>query len=409
MTNIAIYPIRSELAGGERISAASAELLSKLEKATGYAFTLIEDLDAFHDGDLGLILVQSGGSEEIFKDQIFPKIDGPYYLLTYGAANSLAASLEILSFIQKQGKEGEILHGPVENVAERLGQILKEKGSADESKYDRLGVIGRPSDWLIASEVDYTKAKKLFKTELVDLTTQELIWDYASTAAKMPSGRVQAEFNPEELDKAYRLYKAMKQIIKDHSLTGLTIRCFDLLGSLKTTACLSLALLNEKGAPAACEGDIPALLTMYTVLKTTGLHCFQANPAWIDEKENSIIFAHCTLPLDLAEKYEFNTHFESGIGVGIHGEMRKGPVTVVKLSSDLRFFYCGEGELLENQYRDDRCRTQIKLKMDEKSPVRYFLTSPLGNHHLICYGHQKAVLEAYYRSLGLKDIEEEKR
>jgi L-fucose isomerase-like protein len=79
-------------------------------------------------------------------------------------------------------------------------------------------------------------------------------------------------------------------------------------------------------------------------------------------------------------------------------------VTIVKLSASLKQFYCQEGELEENEYRKDRCRTQIKLKLN--SPVNYFLTAPLGNHHLICYGNHKKELGDYYRSLGLDDISE---
>jgi L-fucose isomerase-like protein len=403
MANINIYPIKSDLTYGDVVSKESAALIKALEEKTGHKFALVDDIEALGDGDLGLILVQSGGSEGKFKS-LFGKAGGPFYLLTYGASNSLAASLEILSFIREEGKEGEILHGDPSYIAGRINAILQEKSQASDKRLPRLGVIGHPSDWLISSDVDYQRARKVLGVDLIDLTTQELIWDYASTSASVPEGRLEATFDKAELDKAYRLYKALKQMVKDHQLDALTLRCFDLLGSIKTTACLGLSLLNQKGEVAACEGDVPALLTSYTVYRKLGIHCFQANPCWVDAKNNEIIFAHCTLPLDMAESYVFDTHFESNIGVGIHGEMKKGPVTIVKLSASLKQFYCQEGELEENEYRKDRCRTQIKLKLN--SPVNYFLTAPLGNHHLICYGNHKKELGDYYRSLGLDDISE---
>ena len=39
----------------------------------------------------------------------------------------------------------------------------------------RLGVIGKPSDWLISSDVNYQSAKDLFEIELININISELI------------------------------------------------------------------------------------------------------------------------------------------------------------------------------------------------------------------------------------------
>ena len=39
----------------------------------------------------------------------------------------------------------------------------------------RLGVIGKPSDWLIASNVDYKNVKNKFNIELINIDINELI------------------------------------------------------------------------------------------------------------------------------------------------------------------------------------------------------------------------------------------
>ena len=56
--------------------------------------TSIEDYDC----DLKLIFVQTGGVEGLFL-QNFDKLQPPYYILTNGENNSLAASMEILTYI----------------------------------------------------------------------------------------------------------------------------------------------------------------------------------------------------------------------------------------------------------------------------------------------------------------------
>lgn len=394
---IAIYPIRSPLHNEVMIEENSRRLLDDLKAFTGFEYEIV-DLDHLYDADLSLILIQSGGSEGEFK-KIYNQLRAPYYLLTYGGNNSLAASLEILTFINQQGKDGEVLHGNGSYIAKRILELLSVE---KEREYDRLGVIGIPSDWLIGSHVDYPKAKTVFGVELVDLTTSELIENYQNIDQRSIELPKLASYDEKELLEAYRVYLALKKMVVDHNLKGLTIRCFDLLDTIKTTACLGLALLNREGIIASCEGDIPAMLSAYSILKVTKEHAFQANPAFIDRDKNTILFAHCTLPLDMVDSYTFDTHFESSIGVGIHGEMKVGDITILKVGPHLDSFYCEEGTLVENQYKKDKCRTQIMLHMN--ADLSYFLSHPLGNHHLICYGKKKEALVEYLTSIGLKEV-----
>jgi L-fucose isomerase-like protein len=86
----------------------------------------------------------------------------------------------------------------------------------------------------------------------------------------------------------------------------------------------------------------------------------------------------------MAEQVRLMTHFESGIGVPVRGMMKETEVTLFKLGADLSQFYVEEGKIVTNLTENNLCRTQIEVQLDD---VRYFLRSPLGNHHLIVYGH----------------------
>ena len=396
-----VYPIKSVLSYGDTISKESGKLLNDLAEKTGYEFRLV-GLDQLSQGDLPLILVQSGGSEGFFKRDIYPSYPGPYYLLTYGSSNSLAASLEILSFIKEENKKGEVLHGNNDYIASRLKALFAEK-KAQEKTPARLGVLGQPSDWLISSDVDYAKAQEIFHIDLVDVPEERVLKLIQDHQGKVPPKTFTASFNPSELDKAYGIYEALKQLCVDEKFAGFTLRCFDIIKAVKMSACLGLSLMNRDGIVASCEGDVPAMITAYAILQCLGVHAFQANPNWIDPLKNQLTLAHCTLPLDMADSYQFDTHFESGIGVGIHGVMKPGDVTIVKVGSSLNEFYCEEGTILHNEYRPDRCRTQIVIQLN--APVTYFLKSSLGNHHQVIYGHHQKELKAYFESLGLRQIE----
>ena len=135
------------------------------------------------------------------------------------------------------------------------------------------------------------------------------------------------------------------------------------------------------------------MLSMKIAQAVTGKSAFQANPARINPETGELLFAHCTIPFDMVDDYELDTHFESGIGVGIRGFMKPGPVTIFKVSGGLGRHYAEEGMLVECQGNSDLCRTQQLIQLNDKEAARYFLTTPIGNHHVIMQGHHKAVLD----------------
>jgi hypothetical protein len=137
----------------------------------------------------------------------------------------------------------------------------------------------------------------------------------------------------------------------------------------------------------------------------TGVSGFQANPSRIDPEAGEILFAHCTIPVNMVSGFTFNTHFESGIGIAISGDIPAGDATIFKLSGDLKRSFCCEADLLKCQSEANLCRTQAILKIkgssDERTSIckNYFLMSPVGNHHVVFTGAQKEVFDAFVQQL----------
>ena len=371
MKNIAIYTLTSELHDEAAVGTVTKEFLGSL--GITYEFRGNDYAD-YGSHTLSLIYVRTGGTEGIFLrllPQLLEKSQRPFYLLTSGKSNSLAASMEILSYLQQHNLRGEIIHGSAEYIARKI-KLLEKVGEARQwLDGARLGIIGKPSDWLISSQADYEVVRQRLGIELVDIPMQELL-------DTVVDGDI---------------YGALKALIGRHRLQGFTLRCFDLLTALKDTGCMALAKLNAEGYVAGCEGDVPAMLSMMMVRSLLGVSGFQANPARIDPEKGEMLFAHCTIPLDMVERYELDTHFESGIGTGIRGYMKEGPVTIFKLSGDLTRHFIAEGQLVRNESKPDLCRTQQVISLSDKRQADYFLTQPIGNHHIIMPGHQRALLE----------------
>ena len=340
------------------------------------------------DAAFSIVFVESGGSEVKFVE-IFEQLEDPIILLSNGKNNSLPASFEIKTYINQHHKTSLLLTGEVEQVAEGIRNASLVFGAIKGLKGANLGVIGKPSDWLIASTVDYELAKEKYGVNLIDIPMLELEIEVKKQAMEeIPHlSTLQKKFkNKETLDGALYFYSALKRIIKRYDLAGFTLRCFDLLGPYKNTACLAFGLLNEEGITAACEGDVPALLTMHFVRALTNMPSFQTNPSSINFKDNSVLFAHCTLPLNMTSSYTLTTHFESGLGIGIKGEMPLGKVSILKLAPSLKAedSIAFNGTIKKNLSLPNYCRTQIEVEPDENGMYSLFKDS-FGNHMIITY------------------------
>jgi len=366
----------------------------------------LNGLNAQNDFELSesgetVFFIETGGTEEEFKS-IFAQYKEPYYLLATDANNSLPASLEIASFLRKNGKKFKLFHGLPEEVREQLksDEITKIHGkNGGYLKFKalsgmRLGVVGKPSNWLISSDVNYKEAKERFGVELVDISTEEFLSQIEKTNDKIDplifEPLLNEKVSEETLKGALRIYCALRDLIVKYSLSGLTVRCFDLLSSVHNTSCLALAMLNKDGYIATCEGDIPAMLSMAIVKKAFHQSSFQVNPSYLNLKESYGYFAHCTIPLDMCLSYVFDTHFESGIGLGICGRLNLGKVTIFKMNGNLEDYEVFEGSVAENLHKNNLCRTQVKIKFNE--PIDEMFTLPNGNHLIIFYGAHKAEL-----------------
>ena len=371
--DIAIYTLTSELHDEKAVTTMTTAFLESL----GIEYQLKDtDYSDYGSHALNLIYVRTGGTEGIFR-RLLPELQNksqrPFYLLTSGKSNSLAASMEILSFLRQNDICGEIIHGDSDYITRRIHLLSKVEEARRSLFGTRLGIIGAPSDWLISSHADKAKVKECLGMELIDIPMQELL---------------------DEIGESKQIYQALKVLINRYRLQGFTLRCFDLLTSVKDTGCMALAKLNSEGYVAGCEGDVPAMLSMMIVRSLLGVSGFQANPSRIDPETGELLFAHCTIPLDMVERYELDTHYESGIGTGIRGYMKEGPVTIFKVSGDLSRHFIAEGELVRNESKPDLCRTQQVIRLADKSLTNsYFLTNPIGNHHIIMPGHCQELLE----------------
>ena len=161
-----------------------------------------------------VVAILSGGTEALFVDLVRAKkidLKRPVYLMVSEFSNSLPAALEILSFIRQRKGIAKIMQHPKDTIfpevteTESLTRMPLAKVLHNDKKM-RLGVVGKPSDWLIASQVDAKQVLEQMNCELVDIPFTEV-----SSLGVVDPGMKGAE----------AIYERLKEIVQKYKLDGI--------------------------------------------------------------------------------------------------------------------------------------------------------------------------------------------
>ncbi len=419
-----------------------------LQDAQGRRIEMKEQSDSIKETPT-FFFVLTGGTEGIIKsilvsDHILDQ-GKPVLLIAHPGHNSLPAALEILAWVRQQGGKGEVvfLQSPSDIQAqERIKMLAQAYSARNALARTRIGAVGNPSDWLIASNQGAEKVRTSWGPEIVFVPIATLEQkmgqqNKAQTSEVSRGGqdhqdkeRVQSfmsgattirEASASDMENSNSIYKGLREIAKDLGLDALTIRCFDLVTANGATGCYALSQLADEGIDAGCEGDIPSILALHAMRLLTGEPAWMANPASVklglepdhgvategsdggsDKTDGRLVLAHCTVPRSLVRSYSIRSHFESGLGLAIAGTFEKEPVTLLRIGGDdLRQAWVAEGVLVASPHDEDLCRTQAVLQM-KNADLKALLERPLGNHIVMASGSWKNYVLSLMNFLGIK-------
>ena len=370
------------------------------------------------NGKSGLLFyfLLTGGTEKITLELIserqknFPK--KPVFLLSHPGNNSLPSALEILAKLNQEKIEGKIyyLNGPDDGEGiNKIASVVVDYGLCAQLENTKIGTVGEPSEWLIASSPDSSLIRKTWGPEIIHIEMKELMDLYKSSLFEETSAEHQSlaagandiiEPSQNDIKQSGYVLDILRKLINKYELDALTLRCFDLITDIKTTGCFALAQLNDEGIIAGCEGDLVSTLGMIWSHKLFDEIPWMANPAHINEAENRLLLAHCTVPRNLVTDYKLRSHFESGLGLGIEGNIPAGPVTIFRIGGKhLDKLWASEGEIISQGNSEHLCRTQIEIQLMRGGQARDLLTNPLGNHLIMIKGHQLNRLEESWKNI----------
>jgi L-fucose isomerase-like protein len=350
------------------------------------------------------ILVATGGTETAILEHVRQRRSlvpfEPVLLLAQPLHNSLPAALEALARIHADGGHGRIVQVDSDDAGS-LATSIADVATIHRLHRTRLGQVGEPSPWLVASVPDPKLLRTSWGVELVAIDIADTIRAHrVADATRTRAVAVRfagTEPATTELVKAAALHPVLVDAIERANVDAVTVRCFDYLGELTTSGCVALAELNDTGVVAGCEGDVASTVAMLLVRALLGQPSWIANPAAIDERHDRVLLAHCTVAPSLVDDVELHTHFESGLGVGLRGHFAPGPVTLLRLGGRaLDRMWIADGAIERAGAADDLCRTQVTVHLDG-ALARSLLDTPLGNHLVLFHGHHRARIERWWQ------------
>lgn len=339
-------------------------------------------LDAAKDADV-VVLYAAGGWQGIFdlaaksgKHVIFfcRHKSGPVYLWY-----EIVSPRYLRQHTDKLAVEGADFQDVVVDSMAELEWRLRALCGLKNALGTRIVAIGGPSGWgpngrpapdlsrakwkLDIRTVGYPALGKLLQAAMNDPAAMKRARERAAEYLKQPGIKLETE--KVFVENAFLLEEVFLGLMAKAGANAITVnQCMGTIMPIsKTTACLTLSLLNDAGYMAFCESDFVVIPAGILLTSISGRPNFLQDPTY--PHNGMITLAHCTAPRKMDGKtYEparIMTHFESDYGAAPKVEMRKGQKVTMILPDFAAARWVGlSGEIVDAPFLAI-CRSQIDV------------------------------------------------
>jgi L-fucose isomerase-like protein len=361
----------------------------------------------------------------------------------------------VMPTIFKQGRPVAVFHMPIigghdwclVNPWREEGNRITLFNSSDYDELERAASLLRVIPLLRRSRVlvsppfkgtpeSYTakKVKQRLGVEMVAIADgryDEVMASVDDSAAKTEAKRwldeAEGTVEPNQKDvlKAARASLTLDQLIAENRADGLCVgTCMGWLS--RGFPCLGFSRLNDRGIPAACDGDMDCLLTMLIFQHAFNQAGFLGNAGGVDTAKNAFHLSHCSAPL----KMEGPTGSKAPYLLRRHAEVRGGAVTEVHyrigqiitftklVHIDTLLMFTGRIIEVPKVPKDEErgCRTELVAEVDDAdrllanwgggvlgaSAKDYYASL----HRVAYYGDHTQTIRHLAHLMGLKVVQE---
>lgn len=206
----------------------------------------------------------------------------------------------ISASLKNLGKDCCVVSGDIEDdfVYKKLFSYSRAAMLKNRIRGRRIGYIGHKPSIMYGMESDEFMLDRKLGVTLKTIPVE----DFYHTADRISNLQIEKKWKEikekagiikvceKDALESVRYYLAAKKQIDENELTGYSINCFP---ELKAKICLAVALLNDDGIGAGCEGDINSTILMTAAHILTGRAAFNGDFLRVYGERNSILFSHC--------------------------------------------------------------------------------------------------------------------
>jgi L-fucose isomerase-like protein len=330
------------------------------------------------------------------------------------STGSFVAACMLKGTLERMGYRHPTLIGLPENpVTVRQALSFARAAHATERlKRTRLGLVGYSAMAIYPGTFDQALLRRIIGPEVVQFDTYTVIRSAEQVgpeaAAELATNLLtscRSDVAPARLTKACGLAVALQQLVSEHCLDSLNVKCqYELSQEYGMTACVPLSWLADTGVISGCEGDVMVTATQCLLHYLTGQVIAYGDI--LDLQGDRMLLSSCGFaPFSLAhpepEPCLRELDYPGFDGIISSCTLKRGPVTLARLvegRGDYRLLY-GTGVGVATTLRQGRFPA-LTIALDG-SPER-LMELIASQHFALCYGDFGAELQDVCRILDIE-------
>ena len=368
------------------------------------------------DMDVLMICIATWSEDHHLLD-LLSYIDKPVILRAFPAfdTGSLCCAHQIGAVFTDIGKGYEFVYGSADDkkCAEETVKIATAYSLANCMSKVRMGAIGGRVKGMTEIAYDEFSIKEKLGARIVNLDEKEMTEKVAAItdneAERLLSQKSEmlscckVLSTKESMLESMKYYGALRSLADEYDLQALSVKCYT---TYMGKVCLAYSILAEEGIVASCEGDVTNALTMKLLYELSGKPVNNTDLLYLDEKKNTILFAHCG---------------SSGFSIA-GGEIELAPVRLAECGVCSRFVampgkvtavnICGHGEKFRMavmvgeavpcgmEFPGNPVVIRFDKPVDEIN--HEIMRNGIGHHWMVGYGDFSSELESFCRIKNIK-------
>jgi len=332
---------------------------------------------------------------------------------------TLCGYFELTSDLKSIGRQFKPIIGKGKESVRELESYIKAIIVAKKLKGMKVGQIGDVPRGFVDATADEVRFTRKLGVEVVHVQISEIFSEMKNVEpAEIDSARkkmavISAAQVVSEIDlsESVRTSLALEKVVRKHNVKAGGLRC---LPELQKHAfpCLAVSRLSDENISIACEGDLPAAITLTILGELTGNIPAVFDYDSIDPPRNILRLWHCgQLATKLATQtsdvvVRSPTYFDQVVGPGAILSFPVGPgrATLAKLNRTADKMLIVSGEVVPPEERFSGAYAEVKLDPNVFKVIETITREGLEHHICLVHGDVTSELEDLCELLSIQAI-----